>query len=147
MIDIITYRSRIGLFSPKSKNMKFLYKRKYYEEFNWNKNLSGKKTLFLLQSVIKLVMLLCLLCPSSSVPESDLLISSHRYTRQRLATSSAQYSGLVVGYVEENCAVPGWWAVWVGGGDGRQYTGGGNTIINTSMVDHNFEARYLHGNI
>ena len=58
MIDIITYRSRIGIFSPKSKNKKFLYKRKYYEEFNWNKNLSGKKTLFLLQSVRKLVMLL-----------------------------------------------------------------------------------------
>ena len=142
MTDIITYRSRIGLFSPKIKKNKFLYKRKYYEEFSWNKNHSGKKTLFLLQSVIKLVMLICLLCPSRSVPESDLLIS-----RQRLAKSSTQYSGLVVGHAEVNCAVPGWWAEGVGGGGGRQDTGGGNIIIHTSIVDHNFEARYLHGNI
>ena len=109
--------------------------------------MSGKKTLFILQSVIKLVMLLCLLCPSSSVPESDLLISSHSHTRQGLATSSAQYSGLVVGHVEDNCVVPEWWAAGVGGGGGRQDTGGTNIIINTIIIDFNFEARYLHGNI
>ena len=147
MIDIITYRSRIGLFSPKIKKNKFLYKRKYYEEFSWNKNHSGRKTLFLLQSVIKLVMLLCLLCPSSSVPESDLLISSHSHTRQRLAASSTQYRGLVVGHVEENCAIAVWWAVGVGGCGGEQDTGGENTCISAVVVDHNFEARYLHGNI
>ena len=34
MIDINTYRSRIGLFSPKSYRKKFLRKCEYYKQFD-----------------------------------------------------------------------------------------------------------------
>ena len=67
MIDINNYRSRIGLFNPKPRKNKFLYKNEYYKKSCWNENQAGSKTLFLIQSVFKFVLLLGLLLHYDSV--------------------------------------------------------------------------------
>ena len=64
MIDINIYRSKIGQFSPRI-NKKSVFKNQYFIPFWWNSNHSGKKTLSLLQSFCKLVMILVLAYPSS----------------------------------------------------------------------------------
>ena len=61
MIDINTYRSRIGLFNPKCRERKYLYKSHYYQKSSWNENQAGKNTMLLLQSVFKFVLIIGLL--------------------------------------------------------------------------------------
>jgi hypothetical protein len=146
MIDINTYRSRIGLFSPKIKARKFVYRRQYYDTFTWNENRSGKNTLLLLQSIFKLILIITLLQPSTSVPERKLfnITQGRGYVIRGQTPVSAVcvHSGAVVGHaVMEN-----WWAGGrsVVGWDG---SGGIQDHFRTEIIDHNFEARYLYGNI
>ena len=162
MIDINTYRSRIGLFCPKVSKKKFLFKRQYSDTFSWNGNQSGKKTLFVLQSIFKLILLLTLLLPSASVPERKLPALSHGHVRGQQAVSTVRvhsgagvrqravstvYSGAGVGYGGTD------WYATVWSADGK-YMGGGKQDtfedyygVNFGKVDHNFQARYLYGNI
>ena len=65
MIDINIYRSQIGLFSPRIKK-KSVFKSHYFIPLWWNSNNSGKKTLSLLQSLCKLVMIIVLVYPSTA---------------------------------------------------------------------------------
>ena len=146
MIDINTYRSRIGLFSPKIKARKYLFRRQYYDTFTWNENRSGKNTLLILQSIFKLILIITLLQPCTSVPERKLLNISqgrgHVIRGQTPVSAVCVHSGAVVGHaVMEN-----WWAGGrsVVGWDG---SGGIQDHFRTEIIDHNFEARYLYGNI
>ena len=64
MTDINMYRSRIGLFSPKMREKKFLYKSEYYSKFYGSDNQSGRITFSTLKFIFKLVLFLGLLCPA-----------------------------------------------------------------------------------
>ena len=61
MIDINTYRSRIGLFCPKLRNNKFMTKSEYYRSFSENEDQSGKISLSILKCIFKVVLILVLL--------------------------------------------------------------------------------------
>ena len=46
MVDINTYRSRIGRFSPKFSDKKYLLRRDFYKQASWNENNKfGEQTL------------------------------------------------------------------------------------------------------
>ena len=74
MMDIVQYRSRIGLFSQRVFRNKFLYKRQYYEKASWNRNQSGNITLCAIKFVFKFIFLCVLLTPptGSTTPPSNL---------------------------------------------------------------------------
>ena len=55
MIDINTYRSRIGQFSQKISPRKYLYRREYYYKNCWNENKAGKNALIMTKSLLKLI--------------------------------------------------------------------------------------------
>ena len=61
MIDINTYRSRIGLFSPKLRKNKFLTKSAYFRSFCENEDQSGKITFSIIKCLFKVVLILGLL--------------------------------------------------------------------------------------
>jgi hypothetical protein len=61
MIDINTYRSRIGLFSPKLRHNKFLTKREYYSNFCENEDQSGRIALSIIKCILKIVLIFGLL--------------------------------------------------------------------------------------
>ena len=61
MIDINTYRSRIGLFNPKSSNKKYLYKSQYYKKSSWNESHAGRNVMLLMKNIIKMAFIFGLL--------------------------------------------------------------------------------------
>ena len=69
MTDINTYRSRIGLFNPKLRKQKFLYKTEYYSNLFGKEDQSGGRALSILQFIFKCILFLGLLYPAST--ESD----------------------------------------------------------------------------
>ena len=152
MIDINIYRCRIGLFCPKSSNKKFVYRRQYYRQFSWNESQAGRNLLLTIQSIVKFVLLLSLLLNTSS--ESFQVSSSHGHVSGLgIPVSSSKcedmmtvYSGVLGGHEcvgRVVCAVGT--VVWVGRGEldiqEEKYS------IHSEIVDHNFLARYQHGNI
>ena len=61
MIDINSYRSRIGLFSPKLRKNKFLTKSEYFRSFYENEDQSGKITFSIIKCLFKVLLILGLL--------------------------------------------------------------------------------------
>ena len=61
MIDINSYRRRIGLFSPKLRNNKFLTKREYYRNFCEDEDQSGRITLSIIKCILKIILIFGLL--------------------------------------------------------------------------------------
>ena len=137
MIDINTYRSRIGLFSPKVRENKFLLKGEYYKKLIWNENNSGKFVLSALQFTFKMLLLLGLFQHHSLENESCLSTSGHGYSRLVKGNNASTSMG-VVGYI-----------AWVGtGARGAQHIiWKENYEIEIGIIDHNFQARYTNGNI
>ena len=68
MIDINTYRSRIGQFSQKIKNRKYLYRPEYPYKYWWNQDTSGQHACKTTKVILKICLILVLLCGSSSSP-------------------------------------------------------------------------------
>ena len=132
MIDINTYRSRIGLFNPKRRERKYLYKSQYYQKSSWNENQAGKNTMLLLQSVFKFVLIIGLLVHY----ESDQYLV-------HAGIADTACSGVSV-----PTAV--WWGTrWavrgsVAGGWGYVGEQDSNSL---EICDFNFLARYQNGNI
>ena len=132
MMDINTYRSRIGLFNPKCRERKFLYKSHYYRKSSWNESQAGKTTMLLLQYVFKFVLILGLLV--------------HYESEQYLVHAGS--AGTVRSGVYVPTAVQ-WstrWAVRgsVAGGWGYVGEQDSNSL---EICDFNFLARYQNGNI
>ena len=105
MMDINTYRSRIGLFSPKYHKKKFLFKRDYYNQFRCNENNTGKNIMKTFQISFKFVLFLGLLYVENK-SEINVSTSGHSHSLGMLSTS--------VGCVGRVCA-----------GMGRKLVGGG----------------------
>ena len=146
MIDINTYRGRIGLFSPKIHENKFLLRRDYYKQASWNENKSGEITLSVMVFVFKMFLLLGLLQHNSLDIKSE--SSGHGVSMNSLA-------GWRLGQV---CGVVCSTILWAGAGQGIIGNSGGvvlgyhgtreeNFKIKTEIADQNFEARYKNGNI
>ena len=70
MIDINTYRSRIGQFSQRVKSRKYLYRTDYPYKYYWNENSTGKNVFIATKVFFKICIILVLLsgstCPSVS---------------------------------------------------------------------------------
>ena len=119
MIDINIYRSRIGRFSPRIK-VKPVLRRQYSEIFSRNINNSGKKTQSFFRFFYKLVIILVLgYSYPASICDQD-------------------------GLGPLSLAVQ-----WVGAVNlcGFQQIREENHSINSEIINHNFQARYLKGNI
>ena len=151
MIDINSYRSRIGLFCPKLRNNKYMTKSEYYRSFSENEDQSGKITLSILKCIFKVVLILVLLHQpaTDSVPHT---IAGSPYSVLGLARYCAPAiagSGSLGGHGQ-------YWSVgWSLVGSGMR---GGSSVgyerireenyeINTEILDHNFQARSKNGNI
>ena len=117
MIDINTYRSRIGQFSQKIKNKKYLYTRKFYRTYCWNENKTGKNAITFITSIFKISLLVILLCPTSS-------------------PGQACQAGV------QRHSVHG----TLGGGDGNLALLQLRILIRGKRTTNNFNARYLYGN-
>ena len=136
MIDTNIYRSRIGLFSQKVHKKKFLYKTEYYKQFSETENHSGKNTMLVLHFIFKFALFLGILLPIS---ESYLATSGQCLGMNMVCSGS--------GVVWEQ--VHYWGGAWatieaeVGGQDVQ----GVNYVIILEILDHNFLARYVNGNI
>ena len=74
MIDISTYRSRIGLFTHKPKNFKFRNIQNFYSTTK-NGYEAGKTTFGVIKNIIKIVLILTLLYPTCDVSSSHVLPS------------------------------------------------------------------------
>ena len=151
MIDINTYRSRIGQFSPKLRNNKFLTKSEYFSNLCEDEDQSGKITLSILKCIFKIILIFSLLLPPTidsaahqigGSPGSVLIIA--RYCVPTIAGS-----GILGGYGQYWSA--GWAVVGsrVRGGSSVGYDGirEENHDINLEITDYNFQARSKNGNI
>ena len=151
MIDINTYRSRIGLFSPKLRTNKFLTKSEYYSNLYENEDQSGKISLSILKCIFKIILIFSLLHLPSIYSEAHQIEGSPGSVRGLVWYSipSIAGSGSVGGQVQYWSA--GWSVVGCGvrGGSSVRYDGirEENYEINTKIIDHNFLARYQYGNI
>ena len=63
MIDIIQYRSQIGLFRQKVFSKKFLFKQNYESIASWNRDFSGKNLFLFSNFIVKLGLLIVFLSP------------------------------------------------------------------------------------
>ena len=151
MIDINTYRSRIGLFCPKLRNSKFMTKSEYYRSFSENEDQSGRVTLSIFKCIFKVVLMLVLLhqpatdsAPHEIAGSPGSVLGLARYCAPAIAGSGSQGGyGLC------------WSARWsvVGSGVRAGSSVGYDRIreenyeINTEIIDYNFQARSLKGNI
>ena len=151
MIDIDTYRSRIGQFSPKLRNNKFLTKSEYYSNLCENEDQSGKITLSILKCIFKIILIFCLLHPPA-IDSAAHQIGGSPGSVQCLAwycVPTIACSGCLGGYGQYWSA--GWSVVGSGvrGGSSVGYDGTReeNYEINTEIVNHNFLSRYQYGNI
>ena len=63
MIDINTYRSRKGLFSPSNPRNKSVFRHDYSHLFWWKRNTSGKKVFSGFQAACKLILIMGLVYP------------------------------------------------------------------------------------
>ena len=122
MIDITTYRSRIGQFSQKISQRKYLYRREFYYKYCWNENSAGKNAFIGTKVFLKIVVILTLLSGSSSP-----LLSDAGELGQAVhgggQVSTVQYMGTAGDVLGGNCILRG----------GKQSTS-------------NFYARYTYGN-
>ena len=57
MIDINTYRSRIGQFSQRISSRKYLYRREFYYKNCWNENPAGKNALSAIKIILKIILI------------------------------------------------------------------------------------------
>ena len=146
MIDINTYRSRIGLFSPKLSDTKFLLREEFYKKSSWNENKSGELTLSVLCSVFKIVTLL-VLCQYSSIQyysEDCWNVISQPSISQSVSLASINAAASTLAGPVVGCSVL---SAWWGAGTGYRGARGENITIESEIIDQNFEARYKHGNI
>ena len=109
-------------------------------------HLAGMKSLAIMQSVLKLILILTLLQTGTYVPKRNLTVLSCARGTRGQTTGSA---------VHVQCGAEGghdglaglrsveWWQ----GGEGTQDDFGQNYRFQTEIIDHNFQARYLYGNI
>ena len=145
MTDINSYRSRIGLFNPKLRKQKFLYKTEYYSNLYGKEDQSGRRTLSILQFVFKCILFLGLLYPASTESESCRIAG-----RSGCHTSVTQccVTPLVHSEVQSGhgyCGSVGWSVL--GGWCGNYFIREGWRITSSEIIDHNFLARYVNGNI
>ena len=129
MIDINSYRSRIGQFSQKISLRKYLYRREFYYKNSWDENNAGKNAFLVTKSILKIILIIVLLSGSSD-----------------LATSGA----VAVGQVCQPLHVGGgqYHAVH-GGAAGEGYCDLQQLIFlrKGKRTTTNFLSRYLYGNI
>ena len=148
MTDINTYRCRIGLFCPTLRKNNFLNKTEYYSKFTGNNDQSGRKTLSILQFIFKLVLCLGLLQPACIETQTYRIAGSpghHTSTTQCwLSGSVHRVQGGVCGG-QSHAGTVGWSGVGCSGGE--QYIQGGEYSTSIEIINHNFQARYLNGNI
>ena len=147
MIDINTYRSRIGLFCSKPRKNKFLLRSDYYKQCSGNTNQWGENILSVLQFIFKLVLLLGLLHQTES--ESCQLRESLACPVGLHSTAAMVHSGTIGVYGGSQVAQSVVWSVWKWGsrGAGEYLIWGENHTKISKIVNHNFLARYLNGNI
>ena len=88
MIDANSFRIRIGCFSQKMRNKKFLYKFNYYQNYTSRENRLGKNGLQFVQSFCKIAAILCLL--SGTGP----CIAQQRITGRGWSDSSSTCTGV-----------------------------------------------------
>ena len=72
MIDANSYRIRIGCFSQKMRNKKFLYKFNYYQNYTSRENRLGENGLQFVQTFCKIDAILCLLTSPSLAQQCTL---------------------------------------------------------------------------
>ena len=164
MIDINTYRSRIGLFSPKNRRNRSVFSQDYNDLFWWKRNTSGKKALSSLQAVCKLLPVLGLVFSPAPYQQATVQAAPRHYYVAELD----EYTPLLVRVHHQAAEFRS-----VGQSFGQI------TVINSyrdeseldeytpllvrahcqaagfrsagyqrrEQPDHNFEARYLYGNI
>ena len=116
MVDINTYRSRIGLFSPKCSDKKFLLRGEFYKKTSWNKNKSGELTLSVLCSVFKIVTLL-VLCQYSSTQyysEDCWNVISQPSISQSVSLASITAASTLAGPVVGCSVLSAWWGAGTG---------------------------------
>ena len=143
MTDINTYRARIGLFNPKLRKQKFLYKTEYYKTFNEKEDQSGRITLSILQFLFKCILFLGLLYPASTESGGYRIAGRSGYHTSVTwgCVTPIVHSGVQGGH--GYCGSVGWSVVGVYSGYHFIREGGRSMEI----VDHNFNARYINGNI
>ena len=172
MIDINTYRSRIGLFSPSNSRNKSVFRQDFSNLFWWNRNTSGKRILLGLQAACKVFLILGLVYPTEA---SGQALNNYYPMSGRPQPSSFPIGSPPMTVLEEYTPVlkgadhqaaefrsvsqllsHGGHAVLVGTHckaqprDRHAEEAGNETIGKNEYrkkVNHNFEARYLHGNI
>ena len=177
MIDINTYRSRIGLFSPNNRGNKSEFGQDYSYLFWWRRNTSAKKALSGLRATCKFLLILGLVFPQATAQAvnshhdeqyTPLLIGVYQEAAEFSSVSQLfgseleVYSPLLVGanhQAAEFTSVDqlvgnkyGGHATLAGRNDHALH---GEPMLTKTMgrreyreePDHNFEARYLHGNI
>ena len=128
MIDITTYRSRIGQFSQRNSLRKYLYRREYYYKNSWNENQAGKNVFLATKSILKIILIIVMLSGSFSLAASDAVAAGQ--VRQPLLRVGGQYHAVHGGAVGEGyCGI-------------QQHCFIRKGKRNTA----NFLARYLHGN-
>ena len=152
MIDINTYRSRIGLHSPNLRKNKFLKKSEYYRSFCENDDQSGKITLSIINCIFKIMLIFSLLHLPTIVNAAYLIGGSPSSGVQGLAWNCVPAiagSGSLGGHGQYWSA--GWSLVGSGvrGGSSVEYgrIREENYEINTEIIDYNFQARSVNGNI
>ena len=143
MVDINTYRSRIGRFSPKFSDKKYLLRRDFYKQASWNEKKFGEKTLSVIIFVLKLVTWLIIFQDFSLQFKSESYLATsgqsdiNQLTVISPAIDTASLSGVIVLGA----------SLLVGAGTGYRGARGENIQIKQEIIDHNFEARYKNGNI
>ena len=147
MIDIQTYRSRIGLFSPKMHSKKFLKMSEYYRKCFETDDQSGRISLSILKTILKIILILVFL-QSPVIENARYVIAGKAASHVQNRVPSIAHGGVLGGQLHTAHV---WSAAWSGAGRGSSV---GSCIlreenyqVNREIVDHNFQARSLNGNI
>ena len=145
MTDINTYRARIGLFNPKLRKQKFLYKTEYYKTFYEKEDQSGRVTLSILQFLFKCILFLGLLYPASTESDGYRIAgrSGYHTSVTRCCVTPIVHSGVQGGH--GYCGSVGWSVL--GGWCRKDFIREGGRRTSSEIIDHNFLARYINGNI
>ena len=167
MIDINTYRSRIGLFSPSNRRNKLVFRQDFSSLFWGNGETSGKKAFSSLKAACRLFLLLSLAYPTKTHQASESRLQHHSNTIN-LARKPVieEYTPLPEGTQQQAAefrSVNQLFKYKYGrhaAREGTHYQVQAHAthavevgIETTSKQEHreeidmNFEARYLHGNI
>ena len=149
MIDINAYISRIGLFNPKPRDKKYLYKSQFYKKSSWNESHAGRNAMLLMNTIFKIVLIFGLLMHYET--DDRCILSSDSVASINCPVQAipvcvvewgANYRGeagpgavRVVGWGDKLSALWGW------------HEGGLNNTRSLEIIDYNFLARYKNGNI